>query len=45
MTKAQIDTFIMELEKKNSWGKNEVVDLFKDWVIITLLNTPAVREP
>lgn len=52
MTKANIDKFISELEKKNSWGKNEVIDLFKEWVIVTLLeqlpkqgDTIAWREP
>lgn len=37
MNKAAIDAFISELEKKNSWGKNEVIDLFREWVIMTLL--------
>ena len=33
MTKSDIDRFIQALEQKNSWGKNEVIDLFKEWLI------------
>jgi len=37
MTKADIDKFIVQLEQKNSWGKNEVIDMFKNWIIESLL--------
>lgn len=44
MNKADIDKFITALEAKNSWGKNEVIDLFKEWVIETLLTDPGARR-
>lgn len=37
MTKTDINAFIKALESKNSWGKNEVIDLFREWVIDVLL--------
>jgi hypothetical protein len=37
LTKEAIDEFVRQLETKNSWGKNEVTNLFKEWVIVMLL--------
>ena len=42
MKKTDIDKFIVALEAKNSWGKNEVIDLFKEGNYpLTTLITPA----
>lgn len=37
LTKPDVQKFIVALEAKNSWDKNEVIDLFKEWLIETLM--------
>lgn len=44
MNKPDINAFVAQLEKKNSWGKNEVIDLFKEWAISVLLRELDERK-
>lgn len=38
MTEENIEGFIAVIETKNSWGKNEIIEVFRRWVITTLIS-------